>query len=802
MEIASLASSVRTANLGAVSSFTMEGNEFAFRVLSDGLYQNKIGSMVRETCCNGHDSHAEAGKSDTPIVIHLPDMEEPFFSIRDFGIGLDDHGVRSTFATYFKSTKRNSNKSVGAFGLGSKTPFAYTDAFTITAVKDGKSRMYSSYLNEIGVPAISNMGGEEEALYDVLDDDGEVIGQMLDQWTATDLGNGVTITVPVIASADFNRFRTEVRNQLAFFPVKPTILNAQNPIEWMDWEGSASSYLNLDNIMVGKADYNSTFRGLWVLQGPVGYKADTSLLKQHLSQENNEFLDIIADCAILKFSLGEIEVTPSREGLSYSKKTVAAIEAMLDNGRQRLRSQLQIQVDALGDTWQTACGLNNNDILRRLANLCGIVLDAPGYYRSGNVYMLDLERIGNFQQMADADAASGGTLVNGLLALNHDATWDQSEFNDDADEEEEEEEDAPETSKLSELLNVQFMQYTRQRPRPRSRTRKWLPNVVAKQVKATHDFTVLVRDTAEKPVVRLREYFEHYNVNQEAVYVLQTRNGAVVSEEDLAAIAARIGGSWTFKRMSNVPLPSRSVSTGRTGYKMPTGYNYNAGDNRGNTSEWEREYDKLKLLDGAYYFIVERSVTNAYHNDQILLRMADAGLLDKPIMAIRQRDADKLAGNPDWIPVQTKTMEILDSVRENKTLHNAYRFNTFRTGTMNAVNADLAEALQVACNTGAIVATSPLHRAFRLPEVMARLQKRYQRHGFNHISQYALTLVGVDTSDDSMQERINKYAAAQAETIRNAYPLLPFLTATKESGWDAPNTKIQHVVDYVNSITV
>jgi hypothetical protein len=798
MQISSLASSVRTANLGAVSSFTMEGNEFAFRVLSDGLYQNKIGSMVRETCCNGTDSHAEAGKSDTPISIHLPDAEEPYYSIQDFGVGLDDRGVRDTFATYFKSTKRTNNNAVGAFGLGSKTPFAYTDAFTITAIKDGKSRMYSAYLNEDGVPAISNMGGEEEEVYAVLNDDGEVIGEMLDQWTPTDLGNGVTITVPVTSTSDFTRFRNEVTNQLAFFPVKPTILNWQHPIAWMDWESSASSYLTLDNIMVGKADYNSTFRGLWVVQGPVGYKADVTLLAQHLSPDNNEFLSIIGDCALLRFSLGEIEVTPSREGLSYSKKTIAAIETLLDDGRKRLRSQMQAQVDALGDTWQTACRLNSNDTLRRLAHLSGVRLVSEGYYNSGSFYMLDLERIGNFQQMADADEASGGKLVNGLLSLNHDATWDQSEPAD--EEEEEEQEVTPEKEVLSELLNVQFLQYTRQRRSPRSSIRKWMPNAVAKQVKASTDFTVLVRDTADKPVVRLREYFEHYNVNRDAVYVLQTRTGTPINEDDLEAIAARIGVSWTFKRMSEVPLPARAASIGRTGYKMPTGYNYNAGDNRGNTSDWEREYDNLKLLDGAYYFIVERSRTNATYEDQLTINMADAGLLDKPVMAIRQRDADKLAGNSDWVPVSVKTAEILDGVRKNTTLHNAFRVNAIYCTAINAVNADLAASLQRACDNGDIIAASPLHRAFRISSVIARAKTRYKRHGFNHITQAALNMVGVK-SDNTLQDKVHQYAKAQSETIRNAYPLLPFLTATKESGWDSPETKIQHIVDYVNSIT-
>ena len=314
MELASLASNVSLANVGQTTAFTMEANQFSFRVLSDGLYQNKPGSMIRETACNALDSHIQSGKGDVPIRIHLPDAFEPYYSVQDFGLGLDDNGVRSTFATYFKSTKREDNTATGAFGLGSKTPFAYTDAFTITAIKDGKKRQYAAFINEDGLPAITNMGGECEGVY--LNDDGVSI---TDQWTPTDEGNGVTIMVPVTTSNDFYRFRTETQNQLAFFPVKPEIINCDS-IKWMDWQ-TGGEYMDLGNVFIGDR-YNRAFSGLWIVQGPVGYKADVALLKQHVSHDNREFIDIIGECGLLKFELGQIEVTPSREGVQYSKRTI------------------------------------------------------------------------------------------------------------------------------------------------------------------------------------------------------------------------------------------------------------------------------------------------------------------------------------------------------------------------------------------------------------------------------------------------------------------------------------------------
>ena len=77
------------------------------------------------------------GQQDTPFEVHLPTILEPYFSVRDYGTGLTDQEIESIYTTYFESTKTNSNEYIGALGLGSKSPFSYTDNFTVTSVKNG-----------------------------------------------------------------------------------------------------------------------------------------------------------------------------------------------------------------------------------------------------------------------------------------------------------------------------------------------------------------------------------------------------------------------------------------------------------------------------------------------------------------------------------------------------------------------------------------------------------------------------------------------------------------------------------------
>ena len=79
--------------------------------------------------------------------------------MQDFGIGLSPADINDVFTVYFKSTKDNSNETVGAFGLGAKTPFSYTDQFTVTSVYNGERRIYSAFINETGMPSIVEMDG-------------------------------------------------------------------------------------------------------------------------------------------------------------------------------------------------------------------------------------------------------------------------------------------------------------------------------------------------------------------------------------------------------------------------------------------------------------------------------------------------------------------------------------------------------------------------------------------------------------------------------------------------------------------
>lgn len=119
---------LETEGVSTQKSFTITASAKAFDILSNKLYTYKIRAIVRELICNAYDSVIEA-KTNKKIKIHVPNSMEPYFSVKDCGVGLNEKEIEEIYTNVFASTKTQSNDLIGAFGLGSKSPFCYVDNF-------------------------------------------------------------------------------------------------------------------------------------------------------------------------------------------------------------------------------------------------------------------------------------------------------------------------------------------------------------------------------------------------------------------------------------------------------------------------------------------------------------------------------------------------------------------------------------------------------------------------------------------------------------------------------------------------
>ncbi len=308
-------------NVGEIGEFRIRNSAKAFNILSSGLYANKIRAIVRELSCNAVDSHVAAGRAETPFDVHLPSQLEPWFAIRDYGTGLNHDQVTNIYTTYFESTKTNSNDFIGALGLGSKSPFSYTDNFTVTAIKDGRKGIYSAFINAEGVPSIAKMGDEE-----------------------TTEPAGVEIKFSVNDRWDFSKFHDEARTVYTYFKLRPVISGVS------DFKFKDRTY-ETENIIPGVHSYNDGGRVSNAIMGNISYPVE-------VPQANHKDLGDVAsllNCGLeMHFAIGELDFQASREGLSYIPQTIESIRKKLEAVNAQLAQHIAVEADAIKNLWERA----------------------------------------------------------------------------------------------------------------------------------------------------------------------------------------------------------------------------------------------------------------------------------------------------------------------------------------------------------------------------------------------------------------------------------------------------------------
>ena len=308
-------------NVTSTGEFRIRNSAKAFKILSDGLYSNKIRAVIRELSCNAVDSHVGSGKAALPFEVHLPSMLEPWFSVRDFGMGLDHDQVSNIYTTYFESTKTDSNDFIGALGLGSKSPFSYTENFTVSAIKGGTKRIYSAFINEMGVPSIALMNEE-----------------------LTDDGNGVEVKFSVTDKYDYNSFRYESQEVFKWFKNKPNVIGAQFEHETLTFKE--------ENIVPGVHVFHNSHS--MALMGNIAYPLNK------ISEPAKHFGDLagLLTCGLLiEFGIGELDFAASREELSYVPMTIKSIKRKLEELNANLVLHFADKANAIVGEWARAAFL-------------------------------------------------------------------------------------------------------------------------------------------------------------------------------------------------------------------------------------------------------------------------------------------------------------------------------------------------------------------------------------------------------------------------------------------------------------
>lgn len=286
------------------------------------LYSKPVESIVREIASNCVDAHRERdlkkqGKralddgddlsyfaSKNAIQIQFNDTEIVF---KDWGVGLSQTRVKDIFTVFGGSTKRENNVEIGGFGLGSKSPFAFTSTFFIRTARNGT--IYKYMLSR----------GENIPTMDLLYQEGTPPGEDY---------NFTEVIIPCRKDQVYS-FREAARKQLTYFPQIQFNVPVLNKVD----KKFEDDDFFLDTI-------STNFE---ILIGGVQYPVDTSLdFKLPNIRCRLPFSGIK-----LKFDIGELTLVPSREAIRYTEETKKLIQDKLNKVSNTL-SNLMMKYVARG----------------------------------------------------------------------------------------------------------------------------------------------------------------------------------------------------------------------------------------------------------------------------------------------------------------------------------------------------------------------------------------------------------------------------------------------------------------------
>lgn len=330
-----------------------EGTQYLISNLTN-LYTHPETAVFREYTANALDSHLKAGQTK-PILVNLTigerkityqpsyTVSQPFtLTVEDFGVGMSKEDIINNYSQYGASTKRENNTEIGAFGLGCKSALAITDVFYLTARQNGTqidcriSKDFDGvgvveFIKETptdqpdGVKVIINA---EKNNIDIMN----FAEKFFSTWTeGTVLLNGQK---PYHISTD-----------PIYIPVK---VSDEEILGWFqletEWKPATLRYL-INNI-------NGQLN-----MGGIMYKIEKNDREQF--RETFKNFDKILEHTVLNVPIGSIDLTPPREGIRYSPKTVKTIINTYSTFLELLKETLTYHIDNLDRKAAAICYIQN-----------------------------------------------------------------------------------------------------------------------------------------------------------------------------------------------------------------------------------------------------------------------------------------------------------------------------------------------------------------------------------------------------------------------------------------------------------
>jgi len=269
------------------SNFSIEMNSSMFTMLTKNVYNNVILAPIREWSTNAIDA-CHAANKPTHFDVHLPTISNPTFSVRDYGTGLPPEDVFGLFSTAGASTKRNSNKYNGSFGIGRLSGLAYATSFTVESFYNNTQYSYMISIDN-GIPVTIELGSNP-----------------------TTEPNGLRLSLSV-KPEDANKFISEALDLYKHFEHKPNLLS-NHEIPKLEKELEGKDWFTIKNNHYG-----------------------IKLLMANVVYEVKSYTYNFPSGTVIKAPTGSVSITPGRESLNYDDKT----DTFLKETSKKIYSEIQ-----------------------------------------------------------------------------------------------------------------------------------------------------------------------------------------------------------------------------------------------------------------------------------------------------------------------------------------------------------------------------------------------------------------------------------------------------------------------------
>ena len=336
-------------NTKALSIDEANRNKLIYMV-TEAPYKNPLGTVVREYLSNALDEHVSMD-IDRPIDIFTPNTLDSTLTIRDYCRGMDREFIENVFCSFGCTTKENSDKAIGGWGVGGKSFAALTDEILISTIHNGTKIVFTMYKDK-----------DISIGYNILSE------------TITEESNGTTVRIYI----DKNQHTKCIEEVAYWTEYLPKPVNIQPPLE-----ASHSSYKHVDNTIVTTGSNwkilraNNYYKG-YGYQGECGYRNLIVVLIGGLKYsinslnvlftENNPYLTeddisvlkalgtsyLLGYQIIINFDPGVLDLTVGREDLRFSEKTINILSKELNKVLSEIRESLTNITNAKDNIWQAS----------------------------------------------------------------------------------------------------------------------------------------------------------------------------------------------------------------------------------------------------------------------------------------------------------------------------------------------------------------------------------------------------------------------------------------------------------------